>query len=125
MWLQSWRDWARRTQWEVRALYLACGDPRTPWYAKLLAVCIVTYALSPIDLIPDFIPVLGCLDDLILLPIGIVLALKTVPPQVMKECRPCRSDHPEVGRPCRRTLPHAHRVVDDVIRIYAPVCGLV
>jgi uncharacterized membrane protein YkvA (DUF1232 family) len=61
--------------------------PRTPWYAKLLIVGIVAYALSPIDLIPDFIPVLGLLDDVLLLPLGIVLAVKMIPPEVMRECR--------------------------------------
>ena len=78
---------ARELQAEVFALYAAMRDPRTPWYAKLLIVAIVAYALSPIDLIPDFIPVLGVLDDILLLPLGIVLAVKLIPPQVMKECR--------------------------------------
>ena len=72
---------------EVYALYAAMRDPRTPWYAKLLIVAIVAYALSPIDLIPDFIPVLGFLDDLLLLPLGIVLAVKMIPPEVMRDCR--------------------------------------
>lgn len=72
---------------DTYALYLASRDPRTPWYAKLLVAAIVTYALSPIDLIPDFIPVLGQLDDLILLPIGIGLAIRMVPPAVLEEGR--------------------------------------
>ena len=72
---------------EVFAVYLAAKDPRTPWYAKGLMILIVAYALSPIDLIPDFVPVLGYLDDLILIPGGIWLALQMVPPEVMMEAR--------------------------------------
>jgi len=77
----------RHLKAETFALYLAARDSRTPWYAKLLVAGIVAYALSPIDLIPDFVPVLGYLDDLILIPIGIALAIKLVPPQVLAECR--------------------------------------
>jgi uncharacterized membrane protein YkvA (DUF1232 family) len=69
------------------ALYLAARDPRVPWYAKVFLVCVVAYALSPIDLIPDVIPILGYLDDLLLLPVGITLALKMVPETVLAECR--------------------------------------
>lgn len=72
---------------ETFALYHAARDPRTPWYAKLLVAGIVAYALSPIDLIPDFIPVIGYLDDLILLPLGILWAIKLIPPTVLTECR--------------------------------------
>lgn len=81
------RAWARRIKRDTYALYLAVRDPRTPWYAKLLAACVVAYAFSPIDLIPDFIPVLGYLDDVIIVPLGIMLALKLIPPAVMAECR--------------------------------------
>lgn len=72
---------------EIFALYLAVRDPRTPWYAKAVATVTIAYALSPIDLIPDFLPILGYLDDYILLPLGIVLALKMIPSAVMVECR--------------------------------------
>ena len=72
---------------EVYALYLAYKDPRVSWYAKIFAACVIGYALSPIDLIPDFIPVLGYLDDLVLLPLGIGMALKMIPPAVLAECR--------------------------------------
>jgi uncharacterized membrane protein YkvA (DUF1232 family) len=72
---------------EVTAVYLAAKDPRTPWYAKGLILLIVAYALSPIDLIPDFVPVLGYLDDLILIPGGIWLAIRMVPPEVLAEAR--------------------------------------
>jgi hypothetical protein len=81
------RDWARRLQGETLALYLAARDRRTPWYARLLVAGIVAYALSPIDLIPDFVPVLGYLDDVILLPLGIALALRLIPAEVMAEAR--------------------------------------
>ena len=81
------RAWARRIKRDTYALYLAVRDPRTPWYAKLFAACVVAYAFSPIDLIPDFIPILGYLDDVIIVPLGIVLALKLIPPAVMAECR--------------------------------------
>ena len=72
---------------ETYALYLAVRDPRTPWYAKAVAAAVVAYALSPLDLIPDFIPVIGYLDDLIVVPLGIALALKLIPEPVMRECR--------------------------------------
>jgi uncharacterized membrane protein YkvA (DUF1232 family) len=78
---------AKRLKSEVRALYLAYRDPRVPWQARLVIGAVVAYALSPIDLIPDFVPVLGYLDDLILVPLGIGLALKMIPPDVMSECR--------------------------------------
>lgn len=78
---------ARRLKSETYALYLVVRDPRTPWFAKLLAGGVVAYALSPIDLIPDFIPVLGYLDDLLLLPLGIWLAIRLVPDEVMRDCR--------------------------------------
>ena len=81
------RQWARRVKRDTYALYLAVRDRRTPWYAKVVAACVVAYAFSPIDLIPDFIPVLGYLDDVIIVPLGIVLALKLIPPDVMAECR--------------------------------------
>lgn len=68
-------------------LYLAYKDPRVPWHAKLFAACVVAYAFSPIDLIPDFIPVLGYLDDLLLIPLGIYLVLKMIPDEVIAECR--------------------------------------
>jgi uncharacterized membrane protein YkvA (DUF1232 family) len=85
--LGFWKRRARQLKTETYALYLAYQDPRTPWYARLLAICIVAYAFSPIDLIPDFIPVLGYLDDLILLPLGIALALKLIPPPVLTQAR--------------------------------------
>jgi uncharacterized membrane protein YkvA (DUF1232 family) len=87
---------------ETYGLYLAARDPRVPWYAKLLVAGIVAYALSPIDLIPDFIPVLGYLDDLVLIPFGILLALKLIPPQIMAECRARAQTAMQSGKPASR-----------------------
>ena len=83
----AWKEKARTLKQETYAIYLACRDPRVPWYGRVLAVCVVGYAFSPIDLIPDPIPVLGYLDDLVLIPLGIAMVLKTIPPEVMAECR--------------------------------------
>lgn len=79
--------WARSVKRDAVALYLAARDPRTPWYAKALAAVVVAYALSPIDLIPDFIPVLGYLDDIVIVPLGLWLVLRMIPAEVMEECR--------------------------------------
>lgn len=81
------RQWARRIKRDIVALYIAGRDPRTPWLAKGLAIAITAYALSPIDLIPDFIPVLGYLDDLIIVPLGMALAIRLIPPGLMLEFR--------------------------------------
>lgn len=81
------RQWAREIKRDVHALYLAARDPRVPWYAKAAAIAVAAYALSPIDLIPDFIPVLGYLDDLLIVPLGILLAVRLVPPGLMAEFR--------------------------------------
>jgi uncharacterized membrane protein YkvA (DUF1232 family) len=84
---QSWKTRAKQLRAEVVALYLASKHPRTPWYAKVLAALIVGYALSPIDLIPDFIPVVGYLDYFIIAPAGIALLIKIIPRDVLEECR--------------------------------------
>ncbi len=81
------RKWAAFVKRDIHALYLAARDPRVPWYVKGLAVVVAAYAISPIDLIPDFIPVVGYLDDLILLPLGIFFVVKLIPPEVMADCR--------------------------------------
>ena len=85
--LQKWKQRAKGIKRDVYSLYLAYRDARTPWYAKVFAALVVAYAFSPIDLIPDFIPVLGYLDDLLLLPLGIVLAIKLIPAEVMADAR--------------------------------------
>lgn len=85
--MQSFKQLARKLKNEVYAVYLVSKDSRTPWYARLLAAVIVAYAFSPIDLIPDFIPLLGYLDDLILVPLGIWIVIKLIPLHVLAECR--------------------------------------
>jgi uncharacterized membrane protein YkvA (DUF1232 family) len=83
----SLRKRARALKQNIVALWLACRDARTPWYAKWFAACVVAYAFSPIDLVPDFVPILGYVDDLILIPLGIWIALKLIPPTVMADSR--------------------------------------
>ena len=87
-----------RLKREVHAVFIAARDPRTPWTARILAACVLAYALSPIDLIPDFIPVLGQLDDLLLVPLGLWLCLKLIPPEVMAEAREKAAAAPPPGR---------------------------
>jgi len=97
-----WREKARALKTESYAVYLACRDPRTPLYGRILAACVVGYAFSPIDLIPDFVPVLGYVDDLILIPLGIGLVLKTIPPEVLAECRERAAIATAGGKPRNR-----------------------
>lgn len=99
--LQRLRDWARGIKRDVHALYLAARDPRVPWYAKAVALAVAAYALSPIDLIPDFIPVIGYLDDLIIVPLGILLAVRLIPADILAEHRFAASEAAE--RPTSRT----------------------
>jgi len=98
--IEAWKQWARKLKVEVYALYLAYRDPRVPWYARVFAACVVGYAFSPIDLIPDPIPVLGYLDDLILIPLGIALAIRMIPDEVLKDCR--EKARAAEGRPVNR-----------------------
>ena len=81
------RQWTRALKRDVVALWLAARDRRVPWYAKAVAAVVAAYALSPVDLIPDFIPVLGLLDDLLIVPLGILLAVRLIPPGVMADLR--------------------------------------
>ncbi len=97
--VESWQIKSKRLKAEVYALYLASKHPRTPWYAKVLAALIIGYALSPIDLIPDFIPVLGYLDDLILIPFGIALLIKIIPEDILEECRARAEANLSKGKP--------------------------
>jgi uncharacterized membrane protein YkvA (DUF1232 family) len=83
----TWRDRVRALKRDVVAIALAVRDPRVPWYAKAVGVCVVAYALSPIDLIPDFIPVLGLVDDLVLVPLGVLLVVRLIPPDILAEHR--------------------------------------
>jgi len=91
---KSLKDRVKNLKIEVHALYLASKDPRTPWYAKLLMVLVIGYAISPLDLIPDFIPVLGLLDDLVIVPAGIALVVRMIPKELMEECRRKARDEP-------------------------------
>src|SRR5690242_8431171 len=95
------KDWARAIKRDVHAIYLAARDPRVPWYAKALAFCVAGYALSPIDLIPDFVPVLGYLDDLIIVPLGILIVVKLIPPEIIAEHRALAAA--SQGRPVSHT----------------------
>jgi uncharacterized membrane protein YkvA (DUF1232 family) len=94
--LRDIKAWVRTLKREIHAIYLATQSPRVPWYTKCLALAVVGYALSPIDLIPDFIPVLGYLDDLIIVPLGIWLVLSLIPEEVMIACR-ARADEAVTG----------------------------
>jgi uncharacterized membrane protein YkvA (DUF1232 family) len=96
------KRWARRLKAEVYALYLAYNDPRVPWHARFFAACVVGYAFSPIDLIPDPIPILGYLDDLILVPLGIAFAIKLIPRGVFAEHRKRARAVAAEGKPVNR-----------------------
>jgi uncharacterized membrane protein YkvA (DUF1232 family) len=85
--LQRAKTWAQAAKRDAHAVWLAARHPGTPWYVKALAVAVAAYALSPIDLIPDFVPVLGYLDDLVIVPLGILLVRRLVPAEVLAECR--------------------------------------
>jgi len=85
--LDGLKRWSRTVRRDVHAIYLASRDPLVPWYVKALGVAVAAYALSPIDLIPDFIPVIGYLDDLLIVPLGIALVVRLIPPEVMAKHR--------------------------------------
>ncbi len=97
--LERWKGRARELKKETYAVYLACKDRRVPWYAKALAGAVVAYAFSPIDLIPDPVPILGYLDDLVLVPLGIALVLRLIPADVMAECRARAESVMAAGKP--------------------------
>jgi len=101
--LEGLRHRARRLKSDTYALYLAARHPDTPWYAKVLAGATAAYAFSPIDLIPDFIPVLGYLDDLVIVPLGIFVSIRLIPADVMSECRARAVVVMESGKPVSRT----------------------
>jgi uncharacterized membrane protein YkvA (DUF1232 family) len=100
--ITTWKRRARDLKVEVYAVYLAYRDPRVPLYARIFAASVAGYAFSPIDLIPDFIPLLGYLDDLIIVPVGVALALKMIPPPVLAECRAKARDVMQRGKPVSR-----------------------
>ena len=120
--LERLRRWARRLRTETYALYLAYRDPRVPWYARAVAVLVVAYAYSPIDLIPDFIPVLGYLDDLLLVPLGAALVIRLIPGPVLAECRERARAELAEGRPVVR---YAMLVVAGTWLLVAAAVGVV
>ncbi|OGO27541.1 MAG: hypothetical protein A2136_06910 [Chloroflexi bacterium RBG_16_54_11] len=100
--IENWKIRAKGLKTEVYTLYLAYKDPRTPWYARIFAAVVVGYAFSPIDLIPDPIPILGYLDDLVLIPLGAYLAVKMIPAEVMAESRIKASEVMALGKPVNK-----------------------
>lgn len=119
--LENFKKRVRHLKSETYALYLAARHPQTPWYAKLFVAGVVAYAFSPIDLIPDFIPVLGYLDDLILIPLGIIVAIKLIPPDVLAECRARARETEANGKPVNRT---AAVVIIGIWVLLAVLCTL-
>lgn len=99
---ETWKTRAHQLKTDVFALYLAYKDPRTPWHARIFAALVVGYAFSPIDLIPDPIPILGYLDDLVLIPLGVFLALKMIPPEVISESREKAKESIAMGKPVNK-----------------------
>ncbi|WP_078549203.1 YkvA family protein [Litchfieldia alkalitelluris] len=97
--LKKIKDWARNLKRQIYILYCAYKHPSVPWYAKLFTACVVAYAFSPIDLIPDFIPILGYLDDLILVPLGIMIGLKMIPKSVISDCEVKAEEMMKNGKP--------------------------
>ena len=112
------KAWARNLKRDIVALWIAARDPRTPILAKLVAGCTAAYALSPVDLIPDFIPVLGYLDDLLLVPFGIWIAVKLIPPALMADLRE-RASHQT-----RPTSPVAAAIIVAIWFLAAAVVGV-
>ena len=110
--IERWKQKTRQLKLDVYAIYLAYRDPRVPWYAKIFVACVVGYAFSPIDLIPDPIPILGYLDDLVLLPIGIWLAVRLIPRSVWKDCQ-------DLAAGQTTYLPHNYRAALVVMIIWA------
>lgn len=113
--MQRLRQWARRLKRDVVAVWIAARDPRVRWQVKALAAAVAAYALSPIDLMPDFIPVLGLLDDLLLVPAGVWLVVRLVPPALMAEFRQAADQ--------RGRLPASHRAAALIILIWLLVAA--
>ena len=97
--LETWKNWSKKLKLQTYTLYYAYKDPMTPWYAKVWGAVVVAYAFSPIDLIPDFIPIVGYLDDLILIPLGIALAVKLIPKEILIKCRQQAQERIDSKRP--------------------------
>ncbi len=118
-WLASWKRRAQDVKIELYALYLAYRDPRVPAYARVFAACVVGYAFSPIDLIPDFIPILGYLDDLVIVPAGVMIALKMIPAAVMADCRLRAHAVMQQGKPVNRA---AAAIIIGLWLLFAAIC---
>ena len=116
---QTLRAWARTLKQQTLVVWFAARDPRTPWHARALALLVAAYALSPIDLIPDFIPVLGYLDDLLLVPLGLALAMRLIPDEVLADARERAAETAQ--RPVSRRMAIAIVVVWVVLIAWATV----
>jgi uncharacterized membrane protein YkvA (DUF1232 family) len=110
------KTWARGVKRDVHAVYLAARDPRTPWYARVAAILVAAYALSPIDLIPDFIPVLGYLDDLLIVPLGILIVIRLIPADVLEE-------HREIAAKRQAARPVSYAAAGFMIGIWIVAAG--
>lgn len=97
--LETWKNWSKKLKLQTYTLYYAYKDPMTPWCAKVWGAVVVAYAFSPIDLIPDFVPIVGYLDDLILIPLGIALAVKLIPKEILIKCRQQAQERIDSKRP--------------------------
>ena len=115
----KWEKWVSVLKQDTYALYLASRDRRVPWAAKIVLIVVVAYALSPIDLIPDFIPVLGYLDDMILFPLGIALAIKLIPDEVWEECKA------EARTRLNSNLPHSRVAAIVIVMVWLATLCLV
>ena len=111
-WFEKIKDKARKLKGQTYTLYLAYRHPATPWYAKIFAAVVVGYAFSPIDLIPDFIPVLGYLDDILLVPLGITLALKMIPEEALISARE------QAARDLENPSPHSWFIAIIIVMIW-------
>jgi len=116
--IEKWKQRTNQLKIEIYAIYLAYKDPRVPWYAHIFVACVVGHTFSPIDLILDPIPILGYLDDLILIPLGILLVLKMIPKEVMVECR-------ERSQKIMRQNKPVNRIAAVVIIMIWIICGAI
>ena len=115
---RSWNEWVAQLKKDTYALYLASRDPRVPLVAKVIVILVVAYVLSPIDLIPDFIPVLGYLDDMVLVPLGMALAIRCIPPDIWQDCRK------KAGDRLASALPRSRAMVIAIASVWAGIITL-
>ncbi len=116
---ERWQKRIKALKAETYAIYLAYKDPRVPWYAKVLIAFVVAHTFSPIDLIPDFIPIIGYLDDLVITPVGILLAIKMIPQEVMAECRE------KAGKQLDQDKPNSKIVAAVIISIWILLAAII